>query len=363
MTEAFSVWLDLLRCMAALIVLVAHAANYRFTDGALFVVRTWTLAPDAVIVFFVLSGLVIARAAGRDGTLARFVFNRMTRLWSVVVPALILTLILDRIGLAIDTSAYRAPYYIEQPLWEVLLRGLSFTHEWGGARAAVPLGSNAPLWSLSYEFAYYTALAVAVYLRGWLRVGLLAALLALAGLPVILLAPAWIGGALVWHLLKRRAAPLSRAAGAALAIGPVVVLLALKIANVDNDLLGLTNRWITSGTAWSELRYAREALWNMVIAFGIAVHLIGMASVAPDLPAVLRRGVRWLAGASFSIYVMHYPVLHLMDAVLPEDIALKPVLFIAVPLGVCLLFAALFERSLPLQRRALRAAFRSLPKG
>jgi peptidoglycan/LPS O-acetylase OafA/YrhL len=51
----------------------------------------------AVIVFFVLSGFVIAFVTdGRDRTLAGYALNRLSRLWSVALPALGFGLILSR---------------------------------------------------------------------------------------------------------------------------------------------------------------------------------------------------------------------------------------------------------------------------
>ena len=55
-------------------------------------------------------------------------------------------------------------------------------------------------------------------------------------------------------------------------------------------------------------------------------------------------------GASFSIYVVHYPAMHLMDAVLPEDLPGKGVLFVVLPVVFCPFFAAAFERTLPCLR-------------
>ncbi len=291
----------------------------------------------------------------------------------MLVPAIVLTLVFDRVGLAIDPMAYRAPYYADQPLGQVLWRGLSFSHEWSGTATALRLGTNAPLWSISFEAAYYAIFGIAVFVRGWMRPVLLAGIVALAGLPVMLLFPMWLAGVLVWRLQRRGGRFPSRPVALALAVVPVVILVALKSANIDNDLLRLTGVLVAPEGAWQALRWAQEVLWNSVIAAALALHLIGMARVAPALPralpralaSALARGIRWLAGASFSVYVMHYPIMHLLDATLPEDIALKSAVFIVVPLGLCLIFAELFERPLPrlramLSRRTLGAP---APKG
>ena len=99
MTPGFSHYLDLLRVIATLIVLASHMAYARFTRGDYAFIRDWNLGSDAVILFFVLSGYVIAYTAyERDRSLAKFAFARFTSLYSVVIPAILITLALDYLG-------------------------------------------------------------------------------------------------------------------------------------------------------------------------------------------------------------------------------------------------------------------------
>ncbi|WP_308917173.1 acyltransferase family protein [Jannaschia sp. LMIT008] len=352
LSSALSVWLDLLRVLAALLVVLGHAGNLRFTDGDLHWVREWTLAPDAVIVFFVVSGLVVGRAATRDGSGRAYAFNRLTRLLSVVGPALALTLLLDAVGRAVDPGAYRPAHYGDLGLAEFLSRGLTFSQEWRGVGAPVQLGSNAPLWSLSFEAAYYVLLGVALFVRGWwLRAALLAALGWLFGLSVLLLLPTWLAGLGVWHLIRTGRVPRRTPVALALAALPVLALVATKLAQVDEALLRATPGWLGPVRHDHVFDFAQEVLWNALIAAALALHLLGMARVAPVLGEAATRAVRWWAGASFSIYVVHYPVMHLMDAVLPEDLPIKAVLFVVLPILAGLAFAEAFERTLPRVRR------------
>src|ERR1700680_3766033 len=106
MPRSTSIYLDLVRFLAATTVFVAHANFDRFTGGLPFLSRLgMDIANDAVIVFFVLSGLVIAYVANtKENTLREFFLSRFARLWSVVVPALFLTVILDYVGSRIEHS-------------------------------------------------------------------------------------------------------------------------------------------------------------------------------------------------------------------------------------------------------------------
>ncbi|KPQ22409.1 MAG: two component transcriptional regulator, LuxR family, partial [Porphyrobacter sp. HL-46] len=79
--------------------LLSHAGYPRFTEGRWLWVRELNFGSDAVIVFFVLSGLVIAHVAQeKPGGIGRFAFDRATRLMSVALPALVLGFALDRLG-------------------------------------------------------------------------------------------------------------------------------------------------------------------------------------------------------------------------------------------------------------------------
>lgn len=132
MTRGFFLWLDVLRAAATILVVFSHFAYPRFTHGTFQWMRDYNLGSDAVILFFVVSGLVIAFAAGRDGNGGTYSFNRLTRLWSVLLPALLLTLVFDTAGARIDPSAYPSGFYQPQGAIDTLLRGLTFSNEFSG---------------------------------------------------------------------------------------------------------------------------------------------------------------------------------------------------------------------------------------
>ena len=362
MNKGFSIWLDALRAAAALAVLFGHMAHIRFTRGDYYFLREINIASDAVIVFFVISGLVIAYAADRDGSAGRFAFNRVTRLWTVIVPALLLTMVFDAIGMHLDADAYPSPYYEPTGLMAFIGRGLTFSTEWSGLLDRVRLGTNGPLWSLSYEAAYYALFGVAVFCRGLVRIGLLALIALVAGIPILALLPAWALGVLVWRLVATGgAASIGRPMAFLLALGGPAILVLAKVASLPNVLASLTATAFAPVSRHAILGYSDEVLWNTLLAICIAGHLAGMARL---LHGTRIRGaafgagaIRWIAGASFSIYATHYPTLHLLDAVMPADLPAHDVLLLGLTLIVGLVFAQLFERPIKVYRQmALHAA-------
>ena len=89
MTPLLSVWLDLARLAAALVVVLHHVWPVLVPHHRL----PWP-GHHAVVVFFVLSGFVIAFVTDRrETTLRIYAQRRAARILSVAIPALMLGLI------------------------------------------------------------------------------------------------------------------------------------------------------------------------------------------------------------------------------------------------------------------------------
>jgi peptidoglycan/LPS O-acetylase OafA/YrhL len=352
MRQGFSVWLDALRILATLTVVASHVAYPRFTYGEYQWMRDLNLGSDAVILFFVVSGLVIAKAAERDGNLPRYAFNRATRLYSVMIPALLLTWAFDRIGLGINSLSYPAQFYQHLPLPTFLLSGLTFSNEWFVADP-VRLGSNGPLWSLSYEVAYYALFGAFFFLSGARRVACLLVLTLIVGPLALLLMPSWIFGVLLWKRISRTSGrqmpPLPAVALALLPPALYALALALSVPEALSDLTAAV--WPDAYPVHA-LRFSNEFLWNGLIGLLVAAHLVGMSQLLTTWHRGAR-AIRWLAGASFSVYVTHYPALHLLDAITPPDLWARGLWLLVASVLVGLIFAQLFERPLERWRRLL----------
>ncbi|WP_095590158.1 acyltransferase family protein [Actibacterium ureilyticum] len=353
MTRGLSIWLDALRVMATIVVVISHICYPRFTRGDYIVVRELNLGSDAVIVFFVISGLVITFAAERDWRLSTYAFNRLTRLLSVLAPALLLTFAFDQIGKSIGPEAYTS-FYNPASFAELMLRGLTMSNEWS-ILPRLRLGSNGPLWSLSYEAAYYVLFAVAFYLSGARRAALLILMVVVVGPRVLLLMPSWLMGVWLWKWLaaggidrlSRRMAHLGAWGG------PALYVMCLW-AGVPDMLKTQTSALFDPLSYRSILVFSDEFIWNGLIGAMTAIHIMGMARL---LSAYKRPhpGIRWWAGASFSIYVTHYPALHLIDALFPAETLARDVLFLVGSITVGLVFAQFFERPVAGFRKALLA--------
>lgn len=366
-TPRFSYHLDLWRFLAALIVVLSHYAYPRFTEGYSGFIREFNMGSDAVVVFFVLSGFVISFAAlEKDKTASRFAFSRLSRLFSVAIPALILTLLLDKMGSRIDPDFYQPPYYMAQSWGDYWLRGLTFSSEWTGQ--GMRLGSNGPYWSLSYEAAYYLLFAMALFLRGVVRWIALALTVFIVGLKVMLLLPAWaMGVGLYFGVRKLKASGYTPSALLLWLMMSVPIFLygLCLAAGVPQFLYNVCQIFMTPETLDS-LRLSNEFLWNAVIGVLFSVHLLGAAlwmGQGRPVPK-LDRAVKWLAGGSFSLYLVHYPILSFLEVTLPSTGVLlfdHAILFAMMIIG-CYLFAEAFERPLYRYRKWTRAALSRWPR-
>ncbi len=352
MNKSFSVYLDALRFFAALLVFFSHFAYARFTDGYYLFIRELNLGSDAVVFFFVLSGLVIAYTTDvKDKTGRLYAWHRTTRMYSVMILAVLCTILFDTIGAAAAPENYDGWWYNPTPGWLQALMGLSFANEWFGF--GFRIGTNGPLWSLSYEVMYYLIFGAAFYLKGWRRLSLLALLLLIAGVKILLLFPAWLLGLGVYRLIRSGKLEMDRLSAVLCIIAPLVIYVVCLAAHLPYQLKMWTV--INFGEEfYKSLRFSDEFIWNNLIALLIAAHLTGVYALTKHLECtavklpVLSGFIRWGAGASFTIYVIHYPALQMLDALLPETLETltRHVALFSLGLALCFALAEISERRL-----------------
>jgi peptidoglycan/LPS O-acetylase OafA/YrhL len=308
------VHLDFLRGLAALLVVLEHLRAFFFvtfpelqSPGILtkaFYLVTG-LGHQSVMIFFVLSGYlvggsVITALEKRKWSWKSYLLRRMSRLWVVLIPALILTLILDKIGYSFAPAgyegAYRAIYNTGPSLtgpaqWSL---SLFFGNIFFLQNICIPcFGTNSPLWSLANEFWYYLLLPLllTVFLPGrlWLRIpSLLAAMLLIYLLPssVLFGGLIWGLGAGVFFLIRNASVrtiashPLWLALGFLLTLG---MLLATRFGHLNG-------------------------YGDLALGVGCAVLVAGLAcrSSANSLYGRISAGI---SDISYTLYLVHFPLM------------------------------------------------------
>jgi peptidoglycan/LPS O-acetylase OafA/YrhL len=297
-----SIYLDLVRFLAAVAVFLSHVGTRAVSDGFLW--QFMPLGAPAVIVFWVLSGYVIAHSVQGNPSLRDYTVARAARIYSVVVPTLLATIVIDELGRWIAPANYaNCPSMLADP-WSIPL-ALSFLNEaWGGCPKA-SLGSNGAYWSLGYEVPFYALFAGIHFLHGRTRIVCCSLLALLAGPQVIGMFPLWwLGRAaydLSWH---HRIRPHW---GWVLWIGSVVCGVALVCC--ARSPFNLTEH--------GPFDLAVDAL----LALLFLVHIAGFQAIGGSILrhalAAWEQPIRWLAGATFTLYLLHQPTIAFLKALSP----------------------------------------------
>jgi peptidoglycan/LPS O-acetylase OafA/YrhL len=316
--------LDGLRGVAAIVVLLHHtallvpafAATYKGGEQPRPGTLEWTLAhtpahllvagPEAVLVFFVLSGLVLALP----------VLRRPAYDWMSYYPARLV-----RLGVPVAASVALAAVWIlvvpvRQTPASVWTHAMPFGDlSWKDVVVALDLVSssryaiNNPLWSIRWELLFSLALplyvAAALWLRRrWLLVVLATPLVTYAGFQTsngaLHYLPVFFLGTLLAVLLPQVQALLARCDGAAWRVAgwPLVAVGSLAV---------LTMPWLV-GKGSPELTHDVDALRALgpLGALGVVVAVLGWS---PLRRLLATRPLQAAGRYSFSLYLVHVPVI------------------------------------------------------
>ncbi len=302
----------------------------------------------AVIVFFVMSGFVIRYVTTtKERDAANYFLNRAARMYSVVVPALVVTLALDFAVAAMATPSAISLKYILNSATHAGLGLLFLNQVWGHD---VAVGSNGPYWSLGYEVPYYLAFGAFLFAKGWWRWLLPAVVMGVFGPRVFLLSGLWLMGVAAFDICA--SGRIGRRLGWILLLGASAVWAGYYIAVVT--------RLVPSSVVplyWHKF----EIISDYFIALLFASQIVGFNAVAEHFTVVTERAgkvIRWIAGATFSVYLFHMPLVHFFTAGL--HFKLGNLWFAAIfsvgIFAVTFLFAEISERRKDVVRGWLRQA-------
>ena len=389
-------WLDALRGIAALCVVFdhlsyhvlqhVHAVIYRFFDPGLF----------GVAVFFLVSGYIVPASLERGGSVRRFWVGRIFRLYPLFLVAAAVVLVMHEFSVGTLRGVNATPH-------AAVFSHLLMLSDLLGVPSVINV-----FWTLSFEMVFYLLLT-ALFVLGVHRrsasyaLGFGVAGLALGGvLPAVALSDSALGTAKVAALadlliiagllLAVSGRPRLRVAGASLAAATGLVLLTFNDRRIPTEGFVILALMFT-GTMlyrWQQGQFgASRAAWTAVAVFALitaagAWHIGQVAAPAAAQAGTPRRWVislvaaglafgiglalrhrrfpaalAWLGLVSYSIYVLHYPVIYLYDKISwtrgPHPIGIQLLLaaaFLVVLLGCA--GASYFIVEAPMQRLGRR---------
>ena len=339
--------LDLLRGLAAITVLLVHVRGSSFVEyGALpehsktvFVAILFgltRLGQEAVLVFFVLSGFLVGGSLidrARLGTFdhSKYAIDRCTRILLPLVPACLLT---AAIGLIVFNE--------NLGVWRVAANMIGLN-----GVLAQTLDRNLPLWSLTYEIWFYIvggALACIATKRALIisifALGTSMMVFSFLGAAFLLY---WAFGALMFFFIDRQRNGWLFVAGIAFIL---VGATALEMSFPSQSFVNYS--------------YIPNEVSRAMLCIGASLLLPYLCGKTIDrLLSPLRRAAGVIAAGSYTLYLVHYPVLCALDTIFPKFAVFdwESLTFCLARIVICLvvsiLFYFCFERNTVLLRRWL----------
>ncbi len=286
---------------------------------------------DAVVVFFVLSGCVIAYSVKtRDRDLETYAISRLARMWSVVIPALCLTIALDFLGSDIGRQT-GGP--LDHSFLTILANAIFVNQLW--FLNLVP-GSNSPFWSLGFEVWYYILFAAFTFPTGKRRLFWIAVMALIAGPKILLMLPIWLLGVAVY----RWRPPSSELAGWALMVGSIVIYLVYRWVDFTPVAIDVSRLLHVANAKFGMAYYFSS---DYAVGIMVALHFWGFRMCEHRLTTLfdqLKVPIRFLASFTFSIYLFHVPIIVFLVRIFGKDNYLTPVTAVVVIFA----FGAVTER-------------------
>ena len=343
LTPTTSAYLDAFRALAALSVMFSHLRAFCFVEyGYVDQIHLTALVKafygttrfghQSVMVFFVLSGFLISSSIFRklqQGTWSwrNYAIDRSVRLYAVLIPGLVLGYAWDTLGVKAFNSSgiYSAPL---QPFGAMVpINDLSLTALIGNLlflqnRLMPVFGSNGPLWSLFNEFWYYILFPAVVFALLYAVKSRFASAFACT---LIATSACWIlqgqlEGFVIWFfgcgvsVFVRYASFKARARWL---LAPLICLFGIAFV--------------------SSLRCGWADLW---VGLTFAFLLYGALQLQRPIGRFLMRCFRSCADCSYSLYVLHFPLMFLVRAAFFPRIRWQPDgrhMFYAACISVCVL--------------------------
>jgi len=328
MNSGTSDFLSASRWVAAFLVVLFHVYNLSFTShqvgppnllfrGVHFI---GGFGHMAVIVFFVISGFLVGGRAiinlqDKGFNVIDYFVNRFSRIYAVFIPALIIGGIFDFVGIKIFNASeiYTHPdAFYGNPFGNNIAKHLNLGIFVGNLMQLQTImvssfGSNGPLWSLANEWWYYVLFGscMVAYCPGPMitRVVACGAIVVLAMLLPFTIS-LWF---IVWGIGVGLAVLDRYWAGWPFFVGATILAIGLIVVRVADTWP--MYRGMTTGVAV-------DFTMDLTVALGYSAALV----CAKNLKRPLKFGSlhRLLASFSYTAYLVHFPAMVLVAAVLKD---------------------------------------------
>lgn len=302
MKSSFSIYLDLVRFLAAVLVVISHMAKENVFPHEI-IKYIPDFGREAVIIFFVLSGFVIAYTKNKKHTsIQDYSIARFTRIYSVAIPVIFITVALDMIGIALNPELYTGLYQYDKLYIYIPFHLLFLGEIWTISEQPFTVQ---PYWSLGYEVWYYVFFVFFSFFVGVKRIILCSLLLLFLGYKLLLLLPIWLSGVYLFRFIN--VYKLNQLTALFLFFGTIILVILFEALNIDKFLLNLSiESWPFPQLPLGSARhyFADYAMCILVLTnFYAAWHL------KMDKIKEFKKFIVAPAQYTFTLYLLHAPVM------------------------------------------------------
>jgi peptidoglycan/LPS O-acetylase OafA/YrhL len=304
LSEETSIYLDFLRLVAAIDVFISHSNNFLFPYLSIGLLAS---GREAVAIFFILSGFVINFVVtNKEFGWRKYAIARISRIYPVAIIAIIATLVLDFAGRAINPQHYDylntllKGFMVRENL-ESFFRYLTFTNQFWFSHTV--FGSDEPYWSLGFEVPYYVAFGLFSFFPGKYRIPVTAIWMLICGPKIALYFPLWLMGALAYRITQRRPIRSPRV-GVILFVVSIFGLLLLRrlVSHIATDMYH----------PYDLSQEINNFIYVMLLGSFLSLNIISFDAAFGgrfNVGGWMKRTIRWAAGRSFTLYLVHQPML------------------------------------------------------
>lgn len=305
--------LNLVRGLSAQLVLFGHAISFLGIFPILQPPATPYLQNVGVVAFFFISGIVIAYTIEtKTNSYQEFLFDRSTRIFTALVPALFFVAVVDRIFLG--DPHYNL--YAENSSAKTFIGNIALLAEYPGVKIGghfltlAPItvdrfGTLRPIWSVILEcwlYVFFGYLFLSRTVRSRIAIVGCAILFVFSILPALAgftngkgsgLSYVWLLGAVYYRLVLRTDLLTGR-------LPTILFGLAVALA-----ILAYGRPMMSVSEQGYDLRY------SLAICFAIALSIEAyrLAKVPERIRSSTRIFAQFIASYSFSLYLVHYTIL------------------------------------------------------
>lgn len=239
----------------------------------------------------------------------------MARIYSVAVPALILTLILFYAGKYVNIAHLDGlDSRLDHPLWIIASALLFINQSW----IDTTVFTNLPYWSLGYEVLYYVFFGVWFYARKNTRLIAIPIIFSIMGPSILLYLPIWLLGVFCHRNLNSIKLSFQTAFG--LYILSITGIVILSIDSLQAFISTTTQDFFNYNVNYVLLPSAHNFVSDYILAIFVALHINSsyyLFKAKPYFSFKSGQRIQNLSSHTFSLYLYHMPLLYFFSAIFP----------------------------------------------